>query len=126
MRACPWATAMEHTEIETIIRARSREIADRLASGHVEEVCGSATLAGCPAEGLRALLERFRLTLRPRPVGVPAEMSVYGPGSCADRAIWSVEVRMWTVEEGRSALHLDLEFEAYDDGLRWRIKDLLY
>jgi hypothetical protein len=83
-----------------------RELVERLASGDLAALAADGRIGRLTVEDLRRAISEYGRTLVPLPAEALAAISVYPldamPGGFA------VDVGMWTAEEGRSDLTLQL------------------
>jgi hypothetical protein len=97
--------------------AAVREVVALLARGEyaaLEKLSGGVRLS---ASQLRAAVREYgrRIVVPPPEATPPLDVVEILPGRCARRS-WSVDVDLWTVEEGRSDLTLEMTVREGNDG----------
>lgn len=106
-----------------LIQGRVRALVEHLAHGEYREVLTSCSSARLTAEELRRVVREYGRTVAiPPPDAYENLDAIQIPA--ASRQAWSVRAPLWTLEEGRSDLTLELTFIVDADQLSVELDDL--
>jgi len=106
-----------------ILRQACHEIAGLLASGDLDSVIGACASARIGADDLRDAIDQYGRRLIPPPTSAYANLDALRIKH-ADNPTWSVRAPMYTAEEGRSDLTLELTISFHGDRVKVELDDL--
>lgn len=94
---------MTNAELESAIRP----ILNRLSRGDCDGAVARCSISRCSAEDLRRVLREYPATFIEPPADAYTELNVVVVTG-ADEPTWHVSIPLWTREEGRSDLTLEV------------------
>lgn len=109
-------------EIEAALVDAIRSLVRDLAEGHFVEIEADGRGGRLTADELATAVREYGRTLQPLPPDVDGLIDVYP--HVADVETCSLDVDLWTAEEGRSDLTLQLVAKKIGDGYHLEISDL--
>jgi hypothetical protein len=92
------------------LRASVSALTDRLAEQDYDGFCGLARITRIAARDVGRVVREYGRSLAPLPIAAFQSVDVV-PISGSDPQRWSVVVPLWSQEEGRSDLSLELTVE---------------
>jgi hypothetical protein len=96
-----------------VLTSTAWEIVDQLARGDCESVIGRCAKSRLTCDDLRTVIYQYGRKLISPPAGVYDELDLVKVKGAA-LPTWSVRVPLWTQEEGRSDMTLELTIEVRD------------
>lgn len=110
---------MMRSEFEGDVRSILRKIGE----GRLGELLSRSDSSGMSEKSFMEVLKECEVTPIPPPENADLQLSVI-PSTKSPGAEWSIEVPIWTREEGMSELFLGIRVCADDDGLHYTIQSL--
>lgn len=111
------------SEEMNVLRKAVRNIMDLLARGDYQAAVDACVESRLNADDIRLAVEGYGRRLVCPPGDVYADLDVVRVQG-ASEPTWSVRAPMWTAEEGRSDLTLELTFAQANDGVHLELDDL--
>jgi hypothetical protein len=106
---------MVSTNLESIVR----RLVTQLASGEFDRTVAECSASRLTASDLRQVIKDYGRTLVAPPVDAYAELDTVAVRN-AGLPTWSVRAPLWSKEEGRSDLTVELTIA--QDGERWNVE----
>jgi hypothetical protein len=106
---------MSTESLESVVRA----LVNRLANGEYDAVLDQCCTSRLTADGIRRVIDDYGRTFVEPPPSAYSDLDAVAVRG-AERPTWSVRAPLWSKEEGRS--DLTLEVTVIQDGNRWDVE----
>lgn len=106
-----------------LLKATARSLAEKLACGEYEAVIAASSASRLTADELRDVVREYGRTFVAPPETAYQDLDVVAVRG-ATQPTWSVRAPLWTKEEGRSDLTLELTIVLNNDRPSFELDDL--